>query len=59
MEGWKGWIDGWTKLMFVSHGETVDGSVNDLKKKKKSQPLSFLKIKLQIDIQDNECSMIM
>ena len=34
MNGGKEWIegmmDGWTKPMFVRHGEMIDGSVNDL-----------------------------
>ena len=49
MDGWREGMDGWTKRVFVRNGETVDGSVNEFL----SQLLLFLKIKLQIDIQDN------
>ena len=44
-----GCMDGWTKPMFVSHGEIVDGGINAFL----SQQLSFLKIKFQIDIEDH------
>ena len=45
-------MDGWIKQLFVSHGNTVDGGVNDFFFYI-TVVVVFLKIKLQIDIQDN------